>query len=249
MMANMLTLTAVPTVAPANGRRPDRQRRDIAEGGADSGTDSGPGPQRRRFGSRWRHLLVAGLKFVLPAIAAVTLLLVVAWPTFWPGVERLRLGSTIPVVDLAEGSDAMLDTTYRSVDKKGRPFVVHADVVSNVANENEPMALATPKGELTLDDGGEVTLEARDGLYDRSNEKVDLKGDVTLIHPSGYEVRSSAAHIDLPTGDASGNEAVTASGPLGTIKAEGFSITDDGRVINFTGRSRMVITPEPKSSP
>jgi len=239
--ASFLPLPLIATAMADAGRGDPRRPNDAASFGA-------PEPERPPpFGSGGRRLRIATLKVVLPAIAFAVLFLVVAWPALWPGMERLRLRGAIPVADLRDGVDAMLDSTFTGLDRRGRPFVVHSEIVHNVGNEEEPMTLAAPRGELTLKDGGRVTVTARDGLFDRGTERVDLNGDVTLVHPSGYEMRTSVARIDLPTGDASGNEPVHAKGRLGTVDAEGFHVTQDGGVINFTGKSRMTITSEQRS--
>ncbi|MCU0838839.1 MAG: LPS export ABC transporter periplasmic protein LptC [Rhodospirillales bacterium] len=201
-----------------------------------------------RLGSRWRRTRVAVLKVALPLIAVATLTLVAFWSTLWPGTERLRLRGAIAVADLAEGSDAVLDTTLTGFDAKGRPFQIEAAVVRNIGSQQKPMLLSAPRGELTLKGGGRLTITANDGRYDRHAEQVDLSGAVTLTDPSGYQMRSSVARIDLPSGEASGDKPVRVEGPLGTLNAEGFRVTDNGRVVNFTGRSRMLITPREPSS-
>lgn len=236
----------LPRIATASGRSGGGQ----PAGASRTNAAAGPGgpPPAPRFGSAGRRLRIAALKLALPAIAACSLALVIALPTLWPGMERLRLRGSIPVANLAEGTDTMLDATFEGFDSRDRPFTIHSDIVRNVANEEEPMALASPRGKLTLKGGGEVKVTANSGLYDRQAERVDLNDDVTLVHPSGYEMSTSIAHIDLPTGDASGDEPVRAKGPLGTINAEGFRVTDDGRVINFTGRSRMTVDPKSQST-
>ncbi len=210
-----------------------------------------PGPESEppeRLGSHWRRTRLTCLRIALPTIAVITLTLIAFWSTLWPGTERLRLRGAIAVTELAEGTDAVLDTTLTGIDAKGRPFKIEADVVRNIGSELEPMLLSAPHGELTLKGGGRLTLTANDGRYDRQLQQVELSGAVTLIDPSGYEMRSSVARIDLPAGEASGNQPVRVEGPLGTLDAEGFRVTDDGRVVNFTGKSRMRITPSEASS-
>jgi lipopolysaccharide export system protein LptC len=219
--ASFLPLPLIATAMADAGRGDPRRPDDAASFGAPAPEPERPPP----FGSGGRRLRIATLKVALPAVAFAVLFLVIAWPALWPGMERLRLRGAIPVADLRDGVDAMLDTTFTGLDRRGRPFVVRSEIVHNVGNEEEPMTLAAPQGELT----------------------VDLNGDVTLVHPSGYEMRTSIARIDLPTGDASGNEPVHAEGRLGTIDAEGFHVTQDGGVINFTGKSRMTITSEHRS--
>jgi lipopolysaccharide export system protein LptC len=238
LSAPLLPLVAVPA-AKAVEVPPARPRGDRGEQAATAPRPPRP-PRQPPAGRR----AIGVLRIAFPLVGMAVLVLVVAWPTLWPEMERLRLRAAVPVVPLGEGSDALIDTTLSGIDGKGRPYVVRADVVHNVNGDDEPMLLTAPYGELAVGAGKRITLSGRDGTYDAQNQRVDLRGEVTLVHPAGYEVHTTLAQIDLPTGEASGDAPVRAEGPLGTITAEGFRITDEGSTVNFTGRSRMTINPE-----
>jgi lipopolysaccharide export system protein LptC len=78
---------------------------------------------------------------------------------------------------------------------------------------------------------------------------LDLTGDVTVFHDSGYEVRTDAAEVDLRAGSAQGDQPVSAQGPAGTLDAVGFTLMDRGDVVVFKGPARMVLVPTARPTP
>ena len=62
-----------------------------------------------------------------------------------------------------------------------------------------------------------------------------------MNHSGGYTVETAEARIDLKDGSAEGNKTVLGHGPAGTLRSEGFRILDNGQVVRFTGKARLVI--------
>lgn len=178
------------------------------------------------------------------AIGSAILLATVAWPTLSRGVDRVRASGSLPVLELNGDDDAAVQAVYGGRDRRGRPFLINADKARNISDPDVPMELTAPQGRLTLDSGKDVRLTAQAGEYDRRQDRVDLNGDVRLHDPSGYEVQTTTATIDVPAGQASGDEPVFAEGPLGKIRSQGFRILDSGAVIVFTGRAHMTVAPK-----
>lgn len=185
----------------------------------------------------------------LVAAAVVVSVLVFVWPHLFPAGGRARLASILPEVALGPDTHAMIDTTYASIDDRGRPFTVDADRVRRIDGRDDQFELVAPSSTLTLDDGRQATLSARIGHYDRTAEHMRLEGSVGLVVPDRYRLDTSLAEIDFAAGQASGSEPVTASGSFGTVDAEGFRITDGGERIFFLGRSRMILNEKGLAEP
>jgi lipopolysaccharide export system protein LptC len=211
----------------------------IRPGGGDvEGRASGAGPFRRRGYSRF----VAIAKLVLPLVAAALLALVWAWPSLRATDLRFRLGFSDFVTRETAGP-SMINPRYVGTDKDHKPFSITSDVARNSAIDRMKIDLEVPKGDIVLNDGTWLILTAETGVYARTAKTLDLFGGVTLFHDSGYEIRTDSAYVDLEKGTAEGDRPVRGQGPFGDLRSEGFILLDKGKVIHFTGKSKLVIHP------
>ncbi len=207
-------------------------------GGAIEAPTPGPGPSRRSGYSRF----VAIAKLVLPLVAVALLALVWAWPNFRGGDLRFRLGFS----DLATRETAgpsMINPRYVGTDKSQQLYSITSNVARNSPADRMKIDLEVPKGDIVLNDGTWLMLSAETGVYARTAKTLDLSGGVTLFHDSGYEIRTDSAYVDLDMGTAAGDRPVHGQGPFGDLRAEGFILLDKGKVIHFTGKSKLVIWP------
>jgi len=69
---------------------------------------------------------------------------------------------------------------------------------------------------------------------------------VTLYRDDGTTVTTDSASLDLKNGAAASSEPTHAEGPFGTLDAQGFTLTDKGTAIQFTGPARLVLNGEGK---
>ena len=183
------------------------------------------------------------MKVVLPTVAGVLILLVGIWPYLQTQDSRFRIGfSALKARETANPS--MMNARYVGTDEGNQPFSITADLAKNLLKNTSAVELEMPKADITLEDGSWLVLTAEAGLYGREAKTLGLIGAVNLFHDSGYEIRTAKADVDLARGIAEGDAPVEGHGPFGELKAEGFRLEDKGRVIVFTGRSRLVIHPE-----
>ncbi len=189
-----------------------------------------------------RARTIALLKYGLPAIAVMVVFLVVIWPQLQPRVDRFRMG----LAAFQEGpgeQPTLINARYEGVDVRGRPFLITADEVFDLQTEDEKVALRVPQADLTLKEGGWLSLTAVNGIYDKKAELLELSEDVSLFHDGGHQFTTSKATIDLRNGSASGTQPVQGHSPFGDLRGEGFRVIDEGRTVHLDGRSRMVIYP------
>jgi lipopolysaccharide export system protein LptC len=217
----------------------------IRPGGGDvEGRAPGPGPFRRGGYSRF----VAIAKLVLPLAAAALLALVWAWPNLRGTDLRFRIGFS-DLVTRETAGPSMINPRYVGTDKHQQPFAITSDVARLSAADRTSIDLEVPKGDIALNDGTWLMLTAETGVYARTAKTLDLVGGVTLFHDSGYEIRTDSAYVDLEKGTASGDQPVHGQGPFGDLRSEGFILLDKGKVIHFTGKSKLVIYPGFRLSP
>jgi lipopolysaccharide export system protein LptC len=188
-------------------------------------------------------LFVGIMKVLLPAAAAIFIMLLLAWPELTPGKDGIGLDLSELTIDQPEGL-TMLNARFTGLDSRNQPFLVTADVASQGKDDDSVITLELPKADITLDDGTWVALSARDGLYDRDRQTVDLTGQVSFFHDRGFELHTETAQFDLNKGTAMSRETVTGQGVFGQIESTGFDSFDQGDRIIFSGPSRLLLYPD-----
>lgn len=190
---------------------------------------------------------VAAMKIALPAAAGLLLLLVIVLPQFRQDDERFRIG-----MNLIKGSDSdtlsMTNARYFGTDDQGQAFSVTAEGVRQHVDNDRAIDLVAPKAEISMTSGTLLSASAAAGLYDRDRETLDLTGDVTVAQDKGNTLRTASASVQLKAGTASGRAPVTGEGPFGTLAAaDGFDMSDRGKIIHFHGSSRLTLNPDTKA--
>jgi lipopolysaccharide export system protein LptC len=177
-------------------------------------------------------------KFLLPAAALSLLTTVALWPEMKRATEQARLAVSRLAAEVQSGQ--LLDARYHGVDEKGRPFTLTAATARQV--DPERIDLTIPKGDITLENGTWLMLNARNGTFMQHANQLDLSQDVTLYRDDGTTLVTASASVDLKNGAAAGADPVHAEGPFGTLDAEGgFTVVDKGAVIQFAGPARVVL--------
>ena len=212
----------------------------FGRGGADLGAPMDP-PGRGRIKRMRNHSrFVSAMKVALPVLAMVLVTLIFVWPKLQASDNRFQVGFAAIKAHEA-GNPSMMNPRYVGLDDRQQPFTVTADLARNVMQTDRPVELEVPKADLSQADGSWVVLTAQTGSYAREQRQLDLEGDVNLFHDSGYEFKTASVRIDLATGTAHGTVPVAGQGPFGDLRAEGFHLDKGKRVINFTGRARVIM--------
>jgi lipopolysaccharide export system protein LptC len=181
------------------------------------------------------------MKIALPSAAGFLLLLVVLLPQIRRDEDRYRIDTEMKETGGGENL-SMTNARYFGTDDEGQPYSVVASGVRQRPDNQDTIELNAPAAEITLNDGKFLSARANGGLYDRGDQKLDLSGDVDVGEDSGYRFRTSKALVNLEEGSASGTDPVTGLGPLGTMESQGgFHLTDRGKTVKFTGKSRLVL--------
>ena len=210
---------------------PGHDRRGLAVGTEPRRAPPTPGRIARR------RRAIGAAKRLLPMAALALLATVVLWPEFsrWATQARMRAGRLA-----AEMQTGLLtDPVYHGVDQRGRPYTVTAASAREVSADR--VDLDMPKGDVTLDGGRWMMVQAHQGVYMQHLGNLDLSGDVQLYRDDGTTMTTHAANIDLKIGAAAGSDKVHAEGPFGTLDAQGFTMTDRGTAIQFAGPGRLVL--------
>ncbi len=176
------------------------------------------------------------MRWVLPAGAALLLVLLFVWPS------TVSVRSSLPPD--TSGLREIINLTYRGFNKEDEPFTVTATRAVQEGTLEDVIQLTDVTARLERSGGGWVSLTAKAGAYTQKLNQVQLTGHVHLTDDQGYDVITEQADINLTTpAQAWGDKPVNGQGPKGNVKAQGFRITDEGKTVMFTGRARMELPP------
>lgn len=180
--------------------------------------DLTPEERVRKAGRRVRRYsrLVALMKVALP-IGALALIAAI----FLSARDHGDLTDIFTPEELAQlGAGLRLDNPrFAGVTDKGEPFVVRADWALPDSAMPRVIELEAPVGEIELNDGRTVSVEAATGLLDRVAETASLRGGVRLESSDGYLIETDRIRVDLGARTARAPGAVSVSGPRGSIEA------------------------------
>lgn len=175
---------------------------------------------------RPRPSLIATLRIVLPAIAGLVLLAVLASTiTGLFHSAKMREAATKPI--------EMIAPRLIGEDAKQRPFVITATTAQREDGTNH-IRLVTPVLIRDQDGPDQMRVTAKQGVYDESAGKLELSGDVQMMTRQG-EFTSPAALYDSKTGEIVGRGQVQASGSSGELKAGSFELKDKGDTVTYKG--------------
>ncbi|MEA2783033.1 MAG: lipopolysaccharide export system protein LptC [Rhodospirillaceae bacterium] len=198
-----------------------------------------PEPRRPLPPHLLRHSrMVAAMRLVLPALAAVLLGLLALWSKF--GLDGNRL-----LLDVRSAGRTTIDSMtmsnphFEGIDEKKRPFNVTAERATQLDKNGDVVDLHGPQADITLENGAWLALSADNGRYQRKEQLLNLGGGVSLFHDQGYELHTPVLRVDLATSRASSDQAVQGQGPAGNLTGEGLVISEGGKRMLLTGRSHM----------
>jgi lipopolysaccharide export system protein LptC len=192
-----------------------------------------------------RHLAITLTKLVLPTLALALLASIALWPEFDRAKEQALLAFRHISSEIAGGQ--LIDARYHGIDEKGRPYTLTATTAQQVGPER--INLTIPKGDITLQDGTWLMLQAKQGVFMKHSNELDLSHDVVLYRDDGTTMVTSSAAIDMKNGAAAGAEPVHAEGPFGTLDAQGFTLLDKGSNIQFAGPAHLLLNAASSGAP
>ena len=186
-----------------------------------------------------RRGTVVWSKRLLPVFALLLLGSVAMWPQIAQLFDPTRISYHRGglVADLQAGK--LLNVRYHGIDAHNRPFTVTSEEAAQAGLGR--INLVQPKGDVVSENGSWTYTESLHGVYIERAGQLDMSGDVVLYRDSGVVLRTQSVAMDMKGGAASGNQTTHAEGPFGTLDAQGFALVDKGDVIQFDGRSKLVL--------
>lgn len=208
------------------------------------GPASRPAARTRAFHQARRHSRwVRFAKIAIPLGSLLAMGLVGFFAYFNPfrQIENLTFGA-IGVSGTNVTMEAPKLTGFKN---DNRPYEVTASAATQDVKNPNFVELKDLRARLVTDDKGSVArLEADIGVLDTQKERMDLRQNVRVRTNEGQEVLLRSALVDFKRGTVVSNEPVTVIlGDNGQIEAQGLRVTDNGKVMTFSGRVHTTLLP------
>ena len=184
------------------------------------------------------------LSKVIGSMAGTAALVLGVWVLFFQSDQNIE----IDLNDIATTDDGRLELqglTYRGKTLSGAPFEVTADKASEDNQDPQIVNLTTVSGQVDNQDQGLVTLASHQGRFHRTDNIVDLSGDVVITQQARELVfQTEFLTGDLNQGNFEAPETVDVSTPTSSITAQAMVATQFGDRIVFKGQSKAIIQEE-----
>ncbi len=195
-----------------------------------------------RFAAARRHSnFVRFMRRGLPVAMGISIVALVIVPLLNP--LRNLPGLSIGPVKLSGSKVTMELPKLTGFRKDAKPYEVTATSALQDIRKPNVIELVEMKARLQLESDGWANLDSKSGVFDTQKEQLKLTGDVRLKTDTGYDARLKSADIDFKAGTVISREPVKVSINNGstTVDADQLDVTDNGKVMVFSGRVTVLI--------
>ncbi len=197
------------------------------------------------FSAAKRHTrLVHLLRRTIPVVAVVSVIVLVVVPFLNPlrgKLENVSIGS----VGITGGKVRMETPKLSGYRKDNRPYQVTAENAFQEIKNPTQVELQTLIARIQMEREGWVTVNARTGLFDTQKEKLRLVDDVRIRTETGHQMSMRTADVDFKAGTVVSREPVNVIMDQTTVDANTLDVKNNGEVIAFEGRVRVLIKNAP----
>ncbi|NCT40141.1 MAG: LPS export ABC transporter periplasmic protein LptC [Alphaproteobacteria bacterium] len=182
------------------------------------------------------------VQLVLPLIALLIVVLIFTVNDFeGDKIVPIKEEDAKPNIKQEIGKNELIKPRFESIDEKGQPFIITADMAIQENSKQGEMLLENPKGTLDTNSGENITITAENGAYQQIEQTLNLSKNVILEHSKGYKMYTSILYVDMTKDKAWSQEPVRVTGPTGSINAQGIQASAKDETIIFKGPAKMLI--------
>lgn len=230
---------------------------DRADRAAVKAETAGPSPDRQRGmrgrkarrvpsmgafrGAKRYSRFVRLMKLVLPVVAFGILVAVGIFSAVYEADDELTV--TFTESPTLKDDRRMMRPRFTGQTADGRSYQVTAQSAERSEENASEIMLSGLEALMDLEDGSKAVLVADRGLLNLENQMVSVAGDVTFSSDEGYELRTESVLMDMEQRSVEGNEPVSGISPMGTVRANRFSVSEGGRVVRFEGGVVLLVDP------
>ncbi|MCU0831774.1 MAG: LPS export ABC transporter periplasmic protein LptC [Rhizobiaceae bacterium] len=182
---------------------------------------------------------VAVLKRTLPVIAVALLagLGGAAWLARSGPVE-------IDTVAIENGRIVMQNPRLTGLTRDNRPYSVTAERAFQSVSNADDIALEAITADVPFGTAATGQLTAAKGHLDNASKTLKLDGGFTFVSSDGMTATFEAATLDIADGGLVTKRPVTIRNASTDITAGALKISDDGAILLFENKVRLVLTPD-----
>ncbi len=204
---------------------------------------------RRAFRAAMRHsrhvrIMRVGIPVLIVAFAAAF----GAYRWFDPMRALARLPIAADGMVISGTKIIMQQPRLTGYTKDERPYTMIARTAAKELTNPDALELEDIRTTITMQDGRDVVVTARDGFYDGKTEMLRLKNNV-VVSSAEYEVMLHEALINVRAGTVVSEQPVVVNMLQGTISANRIEVGGSGEVIRFEGGVTLMIDREDKNAP
>lgn len=184
------------------------------------------------------------LSKIIGSLAGSVATILAIWVLFFQSDQNIAIDlNAVSTTD--DGRLELQGLTYRGKTQSGAPFEVTAVKATEDNQDPQIVNLTTVTGQVDNQEQGLVTLASHQGRFHRTDNIVDLSGDVVITQ----QARDLIFETQILTGDLNQGyfeapEDVDVSTPNSSITAQAMVATQFGDRIVFKGQSKAIIQEE-----
>jgi lipopolysaccharide export system protein LptC len=199
------------------------------------------GERAAAFAAAARHSRLVRFLRVAILVGAAGAIAILAIIAIFDPFGRLALDASVAGIGL-DGTKVMMERPkLAGFRKDGRPYLVTADRAMQDVLHPTMVELRGINAEVGIAGNGASKVTADNGVYDTTNERMDISRNVH-VKSEQYDVRLQSANIDFKAGVYLSHEPVSVVTSGGTtISADQVAATDNGRELTFEGHVRSVL--------
>lgn len=201
--------------------------------------------RQQAFAAARRHTRVVKLlRRVIPAAAILAVCGLIVVPFLNPLGGRLA-NVSIGAVGITGGKVRMETPKLSGYRKDNKPYQVTAENAFQEIKNPTQIELQTLTARIQMEREGWVTVNAKTGLFDTAKERLKLVNDVKIRTESGHDMSMRTADVDFKGGTVVSKEPVTVHMDQTTVDANSLDVKNNGELIVFEGRVRVLIKNAP----
>lgn len=199
-----------------------------------------------RFARYTRFVLYS--KWFLGGFALLLMSSLIIWPLISTDNSGMRISFTVDEGKnkVSVGTNPVMNNpVYEGTNENGDRFKITAQHATQ--KTADLVVIEKVEGQLLTQEQRWISLTADRADYTQAQNNLVLTGNVTLVHDAGYNFVTPQAVIDTKTMHVKSNQQISGEGPMGTLLATGFEISDNGNRITFGGTGRVTVHLEKSS--
>src|SRR5262249_41930398 len=121
-----------------------------------------------------------------------------------------------------------------------RPYSLVSDTAHQRRENHKIVDLVNPH----IEDWAGTQVRAREGVFNDSQDVLDLVGEVVMTDAGGYTFTADRTRLYLNENRVEGQTPISGYGPMGDVRADSYEVLDNGNRLVLKGNVSTNFTPK-----